>query len=166
MRWAFYCNIKHVFCSLRVLICSMLDGRTKWGNIHELRYWLNSNKQFGHLAHWWQAAAGEAQVKLMQLMMAEFHLIASAQRPDIVHAGSMSHCLGQLNRTEPSLMISATPVQSNSMTVCVKQYLRFVPLQWAFIWSFHPHSVSLALSNSFSLSITREHVSHWLFWTR
>lgn len=28
-RWAFYCNIKHVFCSLRVLICSMLDGRTK-----------------------------------------------------------------------------------------------------------------------------------------
>lgn len=65
----------------------------------------------------------------MQLMMAEFHLIASAQRPDIVHAGSMSHCLGQLNRTEPSLMISATPVQSNSMTVYVKQYLRFVPLQ-------------------------------------
>ena len=31
--------------------------------------------------------------------------------------------------------------------------LLFLPLQWAFIWSFHPHSVSLALSNSFSLSI-------------
>ena len=56
-------------------------------------------------------------MKLMQLMMTEFHLIASVQHPDTVHAGSVSHCLGQLDRTKPSLMISATAVQSNSMTV-------------------------------------------------